>query len=249
MNITLVCQESFDGIMTAIYDGWVLMNQGHQVNIHPGENYAPTFFSEFVPVQTDLDKAVKVAESIRVKVSVEAYTMVFRACMHYDEERADAVFAFLKLAYPMGAGVTKMLGNPHVMKVMELARKVSNETHSFKEFIRFEELKGNVLYSKIEPKCDVVPLVYKHFQDRFPEENWIIYDIRRVKAAVHQRGRETVIIEGQDLEHLTKDMKQNDRYEDLWKIFFDTVAIEERRNLKCQQNHLPKWYRKHMLEQ
>ena len=94
-NITLVCHESFDGIMTAVYDGWVYMNRGYNVSIHPGENYAPTFFSQFVPVETDLEKAVKVAKSIRVKISLEAYTMVFRACMHYEEDRGDAVFGFL----------------------------------------------------------------------------------------------------------------------------------------------------------
>ena len=27
-NVTLVCDDTFDGIMTAIYDGWVLMNKG-----------------------------------------------------------------------------------------------------------------------------------------------------------------------------------------------------------------------------
>ncbi len=35
-NITLVCHESFDGIMTAVYDGWVYMNRGYNVSIHPG---------------------------------------------------------------------------------------------------------------------------------------------------------------------------------------------------------------------
>ena len=27
-EITLVCDDSFDGIMTAVYDGWVLMLKG-----------------------------------------------------------------------------------------------------------------------------------------------------------------------------------------------------------------------------
>ena len=57
MNITLVCEESFEGIMTAVYDGWVFMNQGHQVNIHPGTGYAPSFFSEFIPIETNMGKA------------------------------------------------------------------------------------------------------------------------------------------------------------------------------------------------
>lgn len=39
------------------------------MSIHRGK-YAPTFFSQFVPVETDLEKAVKVAKSIRVKISL-----------------------------------------------------------------------------------------------------------------------------------------------------------------------------------
>ena len=39
-EITLVCDDSFDGIMTAVYDGWVLMLKGNKVKIYPGDDYA-----------------------------------------------------------------------------------------------------------------------------------------------------------------------------------------------------------------
>lgn len=247
-DVTLVCDDSFDGIMTAVYDGWVLKNKGCDVHIHPGKDYAPTFFSEFITIETDMDKSVRVAESIRIKVSPEAYRMVYRACMHYDEDRGDMVFGFLQLAYPVGARVTKMLTNPYVMRLMELDRKVGNEAHLFKEFLRFDELKGRVLYGKMEPKCDVLPFVSQHFQERFPEEDWIIYDVKRTKAAVHKHCMNTVFIEGQDMEQLTQDMQTNDEYRELWKVFFDTIGIEARKNPKCQQNHMPQWYRKNMTE-
>ena len=48
MNITLVCEDSFEGIMTAIYEGWVLMNQDNQVDIYPGDFFTPTFFQSIV---------------------------------------------------------------------------------------------------------------------------------------------------------------------------------------------------------
>ena len=170
-NVTLVCDDTFDGIMTAIYDGWVLMNKGCIVNIHPGKDYSATFFSEFITIDTDLDKSVRVAKSIRIKISIEAYMMVYRACMHFDNDKGNEIFGFLKLGYAVGARVTKMLTNPHVLRVTELSRKAVNEAHLFKGFVRFDELKGWVLYSRIQPKCDVVPLIINHFQDRFPEED------------------------------------------------------------------------------
>lgn len=248
MNITLVCEDSFDGIMTAVYDGWVLMNQGHIVNIYPGDSYEPSFFSTFQPIKTNLDKAYKVSESIRRKISVKAHTMVFRASLHYDRNKGDIIFGFLKIAYPMGAKVIKMLGNDYVMQLMELSRKVENEAHLFKGFVRFKELVGSVLYSSIEPKCDVLPVIGYHFQERYPLENWIIYDERRKKAVVHPSGQKYFFLNGQDLKEQLKHCEAKDDYEDLWKVFFNTISIESRKNDKCQNTNVPKWYRKNMIE-
>ena len=86
--------------------------------------------------------------------------------MHFDNDKGNEIFEFLKLGYAVGARVTKMLTNPHVLRVTELSRKAVNEAHLFKGFVRFDELKGGVLYSRIQPKCYVVPLIINHFQDR-----------------------------------------------------------------------------------
>lgn len=248
MNITLVCEDSFEGIMTAVYDGWVYMNKGYDVSIQPGTEYTPTFFSEYVTIGTDFDKAEKVARSIRVKISNDAYVMVYRTCQHFEEDKADAVFGFLKIGYAVGAKVTKMLGDPSVMRVLELSRKVANESHFFKEFLRFKELKGNILYAKIEPKCSVIPFVSQHFQARFPEENWIIYDEKHVLAAVHPAGKNAILVKDKNIDELTKNMETEDGYEDLWKVFYNAIGIEARYNPKCQRNMMPLWYRKNMTE-
>ena len=41
---------------------------------------------------------------------------------------------------------------------------------------------------------------------------------------------------------------EEDSYEALWKIFFETEAIRERNNPACQQNHLPLRFRPYMTE-
>ena len=43
-------------------------------------------------------------------------------------------------------------------------------------------------------------------------------------------------------------LKVSDRYEELWKVFFKSINIEQRKNIKCQQSNLPLWYRKNMNE-
>lgn len=248
MDITLLCEDTFDGMMSAIYEGWIRMNRGDIIHIRPGEVYEYSFFTEYVCVETDFNRAKKVADSIRKKISLEAYMMVFRACMHYDEERVDSVVEFLKIGYKVGARVTKDFGNPVVMRIVEYNRKVGNESHLYKGFVRFKEVQENFLLSTISPKCDVLPLISHHFSNRFPMEKWIIYDESRRKALVHGKGMEPVMMMGSEIGERIRIMDSSDDYEDLWKVFFDTIGIKERENARCQNSHIPKWYREHMPE-
>ncbi|MBR3645908.1 MAG: DUF4130 domain-containing protein, partial [Lachnospiraceae bacterium] len=78
--------------------------------------------------------------------------------------------------------------------------------------------------------------------------NWAIYDDVRQKALVHRRGSSSIVVSGTDLDSSLGQIAVRDDYEELWKVFFETIGIEARKNEKCQNNHLPKWYRKNMTE-
>lgn len=247
-KITLVCDDSFDGIMTAVYDGWVLMLKGNKVKIYPGDDYAYELFCENINCKTNVKKAISVAQAIQQKISVEAYEYVFRAAHHYDKNRGNTILEFLKVGFRAGSRTTKMLSENRVMTVMELARKASNEANVFREILRFKEINGKFLFGTISPKCDVLLLIENHFTCRYPEENWIIYDDIRKKALVHRYKSETIVVSGEELDRVIDQIDIDDDYEELWKVFFDAIAIEERRNEKCQMSHIPKWYRKHMNE-
>lgn len=248
MDVTLLCEDNFDGMMSAIYEGWIRMNRGDEIHIRPGNIYEYSFLTEYIYIETDFDRAQKVTNSIRKKISLEAYMLVYRTCMHYDEERVDAVMDFLKLGYKVGARVTKDFGNPVVMRMIEYNRKVGNESHLYKGFVRFKEGKGKILLAAIAPKCDILSLISNHFSNRFPLENWVIYDEVRKKALVHVKGSKAFMVKGSNVEERIGDMNIDDSYEELWKVFFDTIGITERENPGCQNNHIPKWYREHMSE-
>ena len=77
---------------------------------------------------------------------------------------------------------------------LELRRKVSNESHHFREFARFERLNSNNVYvSHLEPKSDVIMLVGRHFADRMPSEQWMIIDDNRKTACVHPKDGENYL--------------------------------------------------------
>ena len=84
-----------------------------------------------------------------------------------------------------------------------------------------------------------------HFSDRFPDENFILYDENRNLAAVHEAGHRCVLVSGEQLQIPQGHM---DYFAVLWKQYFATMEIRERHNEQCQNQLLPKWYRKYMME-
>ena len=73
-----------------------------------------------------------------------------------------------------------------LFRIFELSRKVNKEADKIRGFIRFSD-NGNYLLAQFEPKCDMIPIVMWHFVDRYPGENFVIYDERRRYAVVYPR--------------------------------------------------------------
>lgn len=140
--------------------------------------------------------------------------------------------------------------NPWVRKVLELHRNVWNEYHHYLGFLRFRQMKGNILFSSISPKNDVMLLFQEHFGDRFADEFWIIYDDNRGKALVHVPDRPCAIYEGdrEYLEQLSKEEDMEKDYEKLFQSFCTSISIKERENPQLQKQNLPYRFRDHMVE-
>lgn len=255
-KMTLVCEDSFDGILTAVYDGFLY--KGCSVKIIINSEYNYDLFSEYVNIVTDYEKSRKVLNTIREKISDEAFFDIFRIAASNESDKCDLIFEYIIKGLRYGREVSLMLTDNHIMRCQEVCRKVNNETLFYREILRFEELPGKILFARISPRSNVMYDIMEHFSDRFPEENFFIYDDNRRICGVHNMRSEYYIINDVDIEELIK--KHNERlstsvtkeskdiYTDLWRAFFKSISIKERENYKCQRNHLPLHYRKHITE-
>lgn len=249
-SLILQCEDSLEGILTAIYEAFVEKNkmpnyQDGDISIVIGENANSFLFAKLREIETDLDKAQKTLQSIQKKISFFAYKRVLSALCHFDADRGNAVLGFLIKGFPMGAKVIDALSDPYVMRIMELSRKVDNESHMFCGLVRFHDV-GKFLYSEIEPKCNVLPQIMDHFEDRYPNQSYVIYDKKKQVALIHPAFGQSFFVHGDEW---NVDISQYvDRFEVLWEEYFSHIEIKERRNLRCQNNLLPKWYRKDMVE-
>jgi len=190
-------------------------------------------------ITTDPTAAQKVERSIALSISKEALRLVRLCYLSHLEQRERTILLFLRLGYKVGPSVTNMLAHDVVRAITKSVQNVQCESHFYKEFLRFSEYNG-VLVAIIEPKNFVLPLTAPHFCDRFPSEQFLIYDKSHKCAFVYQNGEKSLI----PLEHL--ELPEADAtektYRALWKQFYNTIAIEGRINPKLRMNHMPKRY-------
>ncbi len=244
-----VCKEEVEDIWCGIYDAW-MSRLGHKnVRLEP-EGRDRELFCEYRQVVTDMEKAEKVIDSIRQKLSEELYETVYRAALSEDPDRADKIYRFLIYAFAMGVKVMDCLQIPAVFQVFQMVRYLSREYTHIIEFTRFSQMEEGILFGKIAPKNDLLALVSLHFSDRLSGENWILYDCNRKKAAVHQADKGWAIVRADTVWWQERLNKKTDEecYENLWKTFHRSIAIAQRTNLKCQQNMLPLRFRPYMTE-
>jgi len=233
---------SFEGLLCCIYESYYQKELPFLIFNH---NETQETLFPVKEIETDIFNAQKVEDSIKLKISNEALWLVRLCYFSNIENREIIILNFLRLGYKIGPSVTNMLANDTVKVVLDTARTVSCESNYYREFLRFSDYNG-ALVAIIEPKNFVLPMIVSHYCDRFPSEQFLIYDETNKHALVYQNG-ESAIIPLDDLE-LPKACAKEERYRALWKQFYNTIAIESRINPKLRMGNMPKRYWKHLTE-
>ena len=248
--ITYLCEDTPEGIFTAVCDAWAAKIPDDRLHLMTEQEMNFSLFTEYRQVETDQEKAVKVARSIRQKIANEAYIQVYYASLSNEEDKVDAIYHFLKQGFRYGARVLDMHGLVQVCRVYELYRSVSNENQKYRGFVRFAEIgrQGRkILLARIRPKNQLLPLLGQHFADRFGQENFAIIDDERAMGYFHG---ETAFLSKVDMAQIDRlwQGQRDTAYEELFQTFFRSIAIKERENYVCQRTMCPIRYRDYMVE-
>ena len=197
----LICDDTMEGIFTAVYDGWRWENRGFSVGIAVREPDHPDLFTENLEIISDSVKAFKVARTIKNRLGGQVYEAVCYAAASVHPEKGTAIFYLLRRALEKGRIDTRVL-----------------------------------------------ELLAPHFSDRFPNENWMIYDKKRQKVLAHEQGGECTVYIQAVLNTQETDPVQSDEYENLWKAFCSHITIPERKNPGLQRQFVPLKFRSNMPE-
>ena len=248
----IICEDSLEGIFTAVYDAYALREGHEHLHIQVGEEDNYRLFAVYVHSWPDSVKTDKVVRTLKSRLGDEVYTTICRAAASYDRSKGEAIYRTVVDGITAGSGRRTMdnLRNPYVARTFELARRTANEVHHEIEFIRFQELEQGILYSLIGPENNVLPFVMPHFADRLATENFMIHDEKRGLFGVHPAREEWYLVS--DVENLPEETirwsHKELQYQELFTLFHKTIAIRERRNIRLQCQMLPLRFQDYMVE-
>jgi len=142
----------------------------------------------------------------------------------------------------------KDVADPRILEFRASLRRIAHEVCRLEGFVRFREIEGGGLYAEIEPDNDVVDLLAPYFRRRHPRDPWLIRDLRRGKAALWD-CRDVKFAEAPKDGPVPPTAACGEKaMVELWKLYFRTIEIRERRNPELQAKLVPRRYRKHLTE-
>lgn len=232
----------FEGLLCCVFESYEKKEIPLDIIV---SDTAQTTFLPVRDICTDPEKARRVLVSIPRKIGAETLDFIQRAFLTCLPHKELEILRFLRLGYRFGPAVRIMLTNDTVNTLTGAVRHLENESHLLKGFIRFSVSQG-ALVAEIEPKNLVLPLLSRHFCERYPEESFLIYDKTHGMALAYRPHR-AEILSVESLELPEPDSEEL-YFRGLWQLFYRTVEVEGRHNPKCRMGHMPKRYWKYLTE-
>ena len=241
--------RSFEGLLTAVFDAYA-RRMWPEALMALGEP-APMFTEEEHTVVTDPEKAGRVWRALEKKVSKDVLNMLVMGWLSEESGVDGMVARYMRRVFDDGGQVATDFRDPDILRIKQLAMKVSHEREHLMQFTRFQKgVGGNAdvptYFAPVSPRYNALPLAIPYFRDRFRDQKWLIYDISRHYGYYYDLHgvREITLPDDSHLTLGTLDpslLAENEElFQNMWRGYIDSMAIKERLNAKLQRQHMPR---------
>ncbi len=252
MNL-FIYDQTFEGLLTAI-------NDAIDLNIKPDKIISTKFFQDDLfatkyDIVTDSDKFDKIWNQVKEKSNEQNCQRIFKAYLSEISDIEMIIYNYIKLIIETSYNVEVNFSEDSVIKINNIQKKVGREAQRVLMFVRFQRTIDDIYYASFDPKYNVIPLTVAHFRNRFADQKWIIFDTRRKFGYYYDLKDVREITIGKQKINFKSGKVDNDvlhvsekLFQKLWKGYYDTINIKERKNIKVHIQFLPKRFWKYLPE-
>jgi probable DNA metabolism protein len=244
-KLRYVTDGTLEGLLTALFLAFEQEQQPDYI-ITKADSQISMFTSD-VPILTSVSQATSMQETIIQTIGEQGYTNVKKLFLSDDIDAGGICYRYLRYTMPRGKRSLSHIANSAIADASTIIRQVQRESQFMIQFVRFADIGNGLYYAHISPKANVIPLIMGHFADRYNIQPFIIHDSGHCLSGVFDMTK-WWLVEGvpQGISVSTAD---EDKYRELWRTFFKTIAIPERRNPTVQRSFMPKRFWGDMCEQ
>lgn len=248
-----IYDQTFEGLLTAIQNAFDL-------NVEPDKIISTKAFQDDLfaikyYITTDSDKFENLWEQIKDKSSEQNCQRIFKAFLSELPDIEIIIYNYIKLILETPYHVEVDFSNENLVKLNNIQKKVEREAQRVMMFVRFQKTIDEIFYASFDAKYNVIPLTVAHFRSRFSDQKWVIFDTRRKFGYYYDLENVREITIGNQKVNLNSGQVDKDilhisekLFQKLWKSYYDTINIKERKNLKVHMQCLPKRFWKFLPE-
>lgn len=249
-----VFDGTLEGLLTAVFYSY--QKKAVQVKLVSHEHFHPDVFQESFTVISEDKKAKRVWAGLAKKLDPEWMLRIYKAFLSEQPNIFQDLLDFARYIIDHPEGASENYGNKYVLEISQMSQKVHREKHRMEAFIRFQQTADQIYYAHIDPDFNVLPLLTDHFKNRYADQKWIIYDLKRKYGLFYdlEKVEEIEFDFGAEfssnlnaLPEQVLDPKE-ELYSLLWKDYFRSTNIPARKNMKLHIRHVPKRYWKYLSE-
>ena len=240
-HVAYLHDGTLEGLLSCVFESYARHEDPE--DIMPERLYQPRFEQSSLFVPANYEHARRVRQGIRREAGRAAFSAIAYASTVDDPLVGIVVYRFIRYIMSPNSGRNKRrsvlndLSNPLVADLVALQKRTANEAQKMRQFVRFSRLENGIWFARCNPNANVVPLVMRHFVERFNVQPFIIYDENHRIAGVYDGGSwQLVAGEAANIPPRSAD----DAYiEALWRQFYDSLSIQARYNPELRRHFMP----------
>lgn len=244
--------RSFEGLLTALFDAYV--RRTFPEALIGGGEPEPMFSGEVHTVSTSAEKAARVWTGLQRKSSRGVCNMLLHVWLSEEAGSDLLLMRCMRRVFDVGGDAAADFTDGDMLRARQIAGRVAREREHLFQFVRFQKAADGTFYAPVSPACNALPLAVAHFRDRFADQKWLIYDLKRGYGYYYdlETVTEVSLIDTDSLPGIRLDdgmMAEDERlFQRLWKGYFDAMTIRERINPRLQRQMMPKRFWRFLTE-
>ncbi len=252
--------KTFEGLLCAVFDAFKFKKMPEC--LLSDDELVPLLVSQSHQVEYRNSKYERVYTALQKKLSPIALNQLLFTWLSQLPESDLIIFRYICKVFKANCSIETDFGDPDVLTVHDIAKKVNKEKHHIQQFVRFNTIQNpasdideKIYFAVIEPIYNALPLTTRFFKDRYADQKWAIYDEKRQYGYFYNLEKiEQISLNDSDnlivnnkinQDYLTDDEKL---FQTMWYRYCNALTIKERINPKLQRQNMPRRFWQHLPE-